>query len=100
MISPLPRASKLPCPHCGAPVARGALFCPGCGSDARTGWSAGACDRDAGIPDEFSDADYEDLLAREGLGGRRRPVGPMPRLFIKVVAALLILAFLLLILTR
>ena len=55
------------CPHCGAPVAVGAISCRECGSDAETGWSDEAGDAlgaDGGY-DDGDEFDYDDFVRRE-----------------------------------
>jgi len=62
------------CPHCGEDYPAGRLACPHCGSDAETGWSREGLTGEAhGLPDEFTDADYDDVLRGIGaLPPRRR----------------------------
>ena len=66
-----------PCPHCGAPVARGAVVCRECGSDAETGWSdegeTGGLDRPTGYGSE-EEFDYDEWLRSEveSITGRPR----------------------------
>lgn len=57
-----------PCPQCGAPVRRGALACPKCGSDNETGWSVDADKWNADIPAGYGDDedfDYNEFVAEE-----------------------------------
>ena len=56
-----------PCPHCGAPVPRGASACRECGSDGRTGWSEDADLTGLELPGGTDDFDYETWL-RDQLG--------------------------------
>ncbi len=65
--------TPFPCPHCGEEVREGALVCRACGADVETGWADDADAEGQDLPEGTLDADdYEDFLAREGLGGRRR----------------------------
>jgi hypothetical protein len=76
------RMRTFACPHCGHAVQLGALSCPGCGSDAQSGWSEEAdawsgdlpvgYGEDSGEEDEEED-DYQDFLRREGLAEDNRP---------------------------
>ena len=52
------------CPVCGEDVPRGALACPECGADERSGWreDAGATDG-LDLPDE--EFDYGEFVQRE-----------------------------------
>jgi len=55
------------CPNCDADVPRGALACPACGADERTGWNDRAdsqrtADR-LGIPDD--EFDYDEFVKAE-----------------------------------
>ena len=61
------------CPVCGENVPRGALACPECGADHRSGWKedAGAYDS-AGLPDE--EFDYDEFVAEE-FGTGHKPKG-------------------------
>lgn len=61
------------CPVCGEDVPRGAVACPECGADHRSGWSAGA-DESGGLdlPDE--EFDYDAFVERE-FGTSRKPAG-------------------------
>ncbi|MBI3819912.1 MAG: hypothetical protein HY286_14540 [Planctomycetes bacterium] len=87
------------CPHCGAAVRRGAASCRACGSDAATGWSdSDTLDSESTEVPEFDDDDYNDFLAREGLGGRPRKRAGMPRWFIVIVVALVLAGFVMIIL--
>ena len=58
------------CPDCDAPLAPDAAFCRECGWDAEL-QLASYRGEDLELPEEL---DYEGFLAREGLGGRRRPL--------------------------
>jgi hypothetical protein len=75
------------CPVCGEEVAAGALACPGCGADDRTGWSTEAEYDGVDLPEPEGDAVPEDLKdpAAENAGAG------VPAWI--VVAAVLLLAF-------
>jgi hypothetical protein len=62
------------CPHCYEEFPAGRLACPHCGSDAETGWSREGITGEAhGLPDEFTDDDYDDVLRAIGaLPARQR----------------------------
>ena len=77
------------CPVCGEDVPRGALACPECGADHRSGWREEAAVYDgAGLPDE-GDFDYDEYVARE-FGGPSTPLrGIRP---VWIVTALVLLA--------
>ncbi|MFN0206854.1 MAG: zinc-ribbon domain-containing protein [Planctomycetota bacterium] len=85
------------CPHCGSNVRQNAKFCRECGSDARTGWARDAETDSLELPDrEFTDdGDYQDFLAREGLGGKRKG-SALKRWFVVTVILLVLLGFVLL----
>jgi uncharacterized membrane protein YvbJ len=51
------------CPVCGAEVPRHARVCPGCGSDATTGWSEEAQSQSLDLPDD--DFDYDQFVRKE-----------------------------------
>jgi hypothetical protein len=66
------RTDAFECPHCGESVPARALACPGCGSDAKSGWSEDADVWGGDIPtghgdDDDDGFDYEEFLKREGL---------------------------------
>lgn len=90
---------SIPCPHCGAPVRRGARACRECGSDARTGWSDEAdlpgleLPTGYGVEDDF---DYESWLREQvgGLGGR--PWWRRPTLWRRLATATLVVLLVLL----
>ncbi len=67
------------CPHCGAPVPKGRLACPECGSDAQTGWQSS------------EEIDYQSVELPEDL----LPQQPGPRWLVPLVIGLLVLAFVL-----
>jgi hypothetical protein len=72
----MPRRRSFTCSHCGATVARGALACPECGSDAKTGWSEEAESFAGEIPtgyDDDPDFEYEEVLREAGLAADGRP---------------------------
>ncbi len=67
---------KLPpeiCPNCGDEVPPNAKACPGCGSDANTGWSEAAQRDNLGLPEEKFD--YDDFVKREFGGEKIKPRG-------------------------
>lgn len=69
-------APTFECPHCGARVKRGALACPECGADELTGWDEDGSVWGAEIPSGYSkddDFDYDEFLAREGMGSALAP---------------------------
>jgi hypothetical protein len=60
------------CPVCGEAVPRGALACPECGADEKSGWREDAERYDGvDLPDEF---DYDEFTRRE-FGKSVKPVG-------------------------
>ncbi|HEV3410173.1 MAG TPA: zinc ribbon domain-containing protein [Chthoniobacterales bacterium] len=60
------------CPVCGEDVPRGALACPECGADHKSGWREDANAYDGvDLPDEF---DYDDFTKRE-FGSSAKPRG-------------------------
>jgi hypothetical protein len=60
------------CPVCGEDVPRGALACPECGADEKSGWREDAERYDGvDLPDEF---DYDEFTRRE-FGSSRKPAG-------------------------
>jgi len=78
------------CPHCQESFPAGRPACPHCGSDAETGWSReGITGESHGLPDEFTDDDYDDVL--RSIGG----LPPRQRfpLWIVVTALIAVLAF-------
>ena len=59
------------CPVCGEEVAAGAIVCPGCGSDDRTGWSAETEYDGVDLPEpegDGADAWQDPVEARPGAG--------------------------------
>ena len=83
-----PRQPRTPevCPVCGEDVPKGALACPDCGADHRSGWRENA--DSAHLPDD--DFDYDKFVKKE-FGRSIKPVGIKPVWW--VTAVLLILAF-------
>ncbi len=79
------------CPNCGAEVPRGAKACPECGSDEQTGWSDEARASDLDLPDEKFD--YDEFVQREF--GKEKPIPRGVHWFWWVIAALLVIGFLL-----
>lgn len=60
------------CPVCGEDVPRGALACPECGADHKSGWRDDAASYDGvDLPDEF---DYEEFTRKE-FGSSAKPAG-------------------------
>ena len=84
------------CPHCGAQFPEGRPACPECGSDAETGWSREGLTGEAhGLPDEFSDEDYEDVLRGIGALPEKRLSDKRGReLWIAVVGLIVVAAML------
>lgn len=90
-----PRRSDV-CPHCGAEFPEGRPACPECGCDAETGWSREGITGEAhGLPDEFTEDDYDDVL--RGIGAlppkRRLPLWVVLVALVTVVAFALTFAF-------
>ncbi len=84
------------CPNCGADVPPNSAACPQCGSDEQTGWSESAHTDSLDLPDQ--EFDYSDFVKRE-FGGK----APKPRgisWFWWVIAAVVLLAFLAIVLPR
>jgi predicted nucleic acid-binding Zn ribbon protein len=75
------------CPVCGESVPRGALACPECGADERTGWSEAARYEGLDLPDESFD--YGEFVSRELEG--REPRGRRRRFWWVVTVGVLIL---------
>jgi hypothetical protein len=79
----------------------GALACPGCGSDAQSGWSDEADAWSGDLPggygdDQDDDFDYEEFLRREGLAEDGRPSrAAVQRLRIAAMIVLLVICVLL-----
>ena len=60
------------CPVCGEDVPAGALACPECGADHKSGWREDATSYDGvDLPDEF---DYEEFTRKE-FGSSAKPAG-------------------------
>lgn len=78
------------CPVCGEDVPPRSLACPECGADHNSGWREDAEEAEEGF-------DYDEFIEREfGKGGRKPSIHPLWW----VTAAILLLAFLLLVLGR
>mgnify|MGYP001428333571 CR=1 FL=1 len=78
------------CPNCGEDYPAGRLACPHCGSDAETGWSREGITGEAhALPAEFTDDDYEDILAEIGAAPPRRRLP----LWVVIVALVAVVAF-------
>jgi predicted nucleic acid-binding Zn ribbon protein len=61
------------CPVCGEDVPRNAKACPECGADERSGWRPDASLANAlDLPD--AEFDYDEFVAEEFGGGKRRSV--------------------------
>ena len=93
-----PRRTRLPetCPNCGAQFKAGRLACPECGSDAETGWSREGLTGEAhGLPDEFTDDDYDDVLRGMGMlpPKQRFPPWVVVAAIVAVVAFALVFVF-------
>ena len=90
------RRKRFTCPHCGAVVEPGALACPECGSDERTGWSPHAADEEVDIPAGYSkdkEFDYEDFVKREFPEERRTVFGiSLPLFLLLALAVILVVA--------
>jgi hypothetical protein len=67
-----PRTPKV-CPVCGEEVPRGALACPKCGADHRSGWREDAGTYD-GVDLPEHDFSYRDYVAKE-FGSQAKPAG-------------------------
>ncbi len=77
------------CPVCGDEVSPNARACPGCGACDKSGWRAASLDEDGlDLPDE--DFDYNRFVAEEFGGAPKKTV---PQWFWTVIAAVLLLAF-------
>ncbi len=79
------------CPICGTEVPDHARVCPGCGACDETGWSDQARYDSLDLPDDT--IDYDEYVKREFGPAERKPRGIS--WFWWVVAALLVVAFLL-----
>ncbi|MEX1111136.1 MAG: zinc-ribbon domain-containing protein [Chthoniobacterales bacterium] len=76
------------CPVCGEEVPRGALACPECGADERSGWREEVVDG-LDLPDE--DFDYGEFVQKE-FGREVKPEGIAWAWWAAAVAALLAFA--------
>lgn len=86
------------CPHCGAEVPPDAAACPECGSDYDTGWSEDADAQRLGLPDDKFD--YDEFV-KEEFGGAKQATRPKgTTIAIWIVSFVLLLAMLLLLLSR
>jgi hypothetical protein len=85
---PSKRDAWFTCPVCGERVRAGALACPGCGSDDRTGWSPDTAYDGLDLPDPEEDA----AVAWSEEGERRPSKTPA---WIWITAAVLLAVFLL-----
>ncbi len=74
------------CPQCGAGVPPGALSCPECGSDEKTGWSDDAAADRLGLPGEGFD--YDEFMQEEM--GTPSPVRPRGISWVSWVVAILL----------
>ena len=84
------------CSNCGEALARKAHFCRSCGSDAETGWSAHG--RAGSFPTtRLGDDEYQHFLARE-FPSRAPFLRRHRQLLMRLVIALVLIAFLLVIL--
>jgi hypothetical protein len=90
------KTSPETCPNCGAEVPPNSAACPECCSDERTGWSEAARTDGLDLPDE--NFDYNEFVEREFGGKTPKPRG-VPW-FWWVIAALVLLAFLTIVLPR
>ncbi|HEX8372212.1 MAG TPA: hypothetical protein VF585_05505, partial [Chthoniobacterales bacterium] len=71
-----PRTPEV-CPVCEEDVPHGALACPECGADHRSGWKEDLDNYDgAGVPED--DFNYEDFVAKEfGSGPKPAHISPI-----------------------
>lgn len=76
------------CPVCGEEVPRGALACPECGADERSGWREDVVDG-LDLPEE--EFDYEEFVKKE-FGREVKPEGTAWLWWAAAVAALLAFA--------
>src|SRR5438067_6953035 len=87
---PAPHRTPKICPVCGEDVPGGALACPECGADDRSGWRDEAETYDGvGLPEE-EEFDYEEF-AKQEFGGSPKPPGIKTIWWIAAIA--LIIAF-------
>ena len=85
------------CPVCGEDVPRGALACPECGADEKSGWREDAEIYDGvDLPDDFN---YEEFVEKE-FGTSPKPAGISPLWWITAIVLLLALTLLYLVLGR
>jgi hypothetical protein len=87
-------ASEFPCPACGETVHAGALACPHCGADERSGWNEDAYETDTasslGLDDDF---DYESFVEDEFGGEPGKMARPSFGWFWWIVGVILAIAF-------
>lgn len=82
------------CPHCGAEVKIGAIFCRECGASDDSGWGQDddvLLDTETAVDDEF---DYHEFVRREFPGAGDEPIDPgrLKQLGIAIVILLICLA--------
>jgi hypothetical protein len=81
------RRSPEVCPVCGEDVPRGALACPECGADEKSGWREDAERYDGvDLPDEF---DYDEFTRRE-FGRSVKPAGISAVWWVTAIVVLLL----------
>ena len=80
------------CPVCGEDVPRGALACPECGADHRSGWREDAAVYD-GVDAGEDDFDYDRFVAEE-FGSSPKPAGTKTIWWVTAVVLLLALVLL------
>jgi hypothetical protein len=81
------RSAPAICPVCGEDVPRGALACPECGADHKSGWREDAESYDGvDLPDDF---DYEEFTRKE-FGSSAKPGGISTIWWITATALLLL----------
>ncbi len=76
------------CPVCSEFVPRGFVSCPSCGSCGKSGWNADIDNDGLDLPDDPSEFDYDDFVARE-FGGTRGAQRQMKNLWWWVALVLL-----------
>lgn len=77
------------CPNCGEPVPTGAMACPHCGSDARTGWNEDTYLDGVDLPGEAL-GEYERTTEREHGDGLPRGAKGWLALALAVLLALVL----------
>ena len=92
--SEMPSKTPEVCPVCGEDVPTGALACPECGADERSGWREGGADDEAadgaGLPDDKFD--YAAFVAEE-FGHSPKPRGIAAIWWITAILLLVALLF-------